>query len=167
MEVSWAIGDSFPYSVTAWFLLGSQPPRPLISKNPGRDASSVYNLLAGRRAEDWLRSIPENLEDRVCKYLLLILLLPSPQRVGPGGSTGYIQINSHDWGVGWGGGGGGVRRMKDSVGWGMQLDNISCQILSLWLGDIIDSGIGLSHQPASLCSLAGRYDKPMQSSVRD
>jgi hypothetical protein len=35
------------------------------------------------------------------------------------------------------------------------------QILSPWLGDILDSGIGLSYRPAtSLCSMEDRYDKP-------
>ncbi len=31
--------------------------------------------------------------------------------------------------------------------------------------DIVDSGIGLSDRPASLCSLAGQYDNPMQEST--
>ncbi len=35
-------------------------------------------------------------------------------------------------------------------------------ILSLWLGDIADTGIGLPYPPASLCRMAGRYDNPMQ-----
>ncbi len=30
-----------------------------------------------------------------------------------------------------------------------------------WMVDIVDSGIGLLYRPASLCSLAGRYDNPM------
>jgi hypothetical protein len=32
-------------------------------------------------------------------------------------------------------------------------------------GDIVDFGIGLSYRPASLCSLAGRYDNPMLEST--
>ncbi len=39
------------------------------------------------------------------------------------------------------------------------------KILSPWLGDIVDSGIGLSCRPASLCSLADRYDNPMPEST--
>jgi hypothetical protein len=39
------------------------------------------------------------------------------------------------------------------------------QILSFLLGDIIDSGIGLSHRPARLHRLAGRYDNPMPESA--
>ncbi len=39
------------------------------------------------------------------------------------------------------------------------------QIHSLWMGHIVDSEIGLSYQPASLCSLAGRYDNPMPKST--
>jgi hypothetical protein len=31
--------------------------------------------------------------------------------------------------------------------------------------DIVDSGIGLSYRPVSLCSLAGRYDNPMPEST--
>ncbi len=39
------------------------------------------------------------------------------------------------------------------------------QILSSWLGDIVDSGIGLSYRPAtSLCSLTDRYDNPIPES---
>ncbi len=35
----------------------------------------------------------------------------------------------------------------------------SCsQIYKPWPGDIVDSGIGLTYRPASLCSLAGWYD---------
>jgi hypothetical protein len=34
-------------------------------------------------------------------------------------------------------------------------------IYCLWLRDIVDSGIGLSYPPASICFLAGRYDNPM------
>jgi hypothetical protein len=43
------------------------------------------------------------------------------------------------------------------------------QILSPWLGKIADSGIRLSNRPASLCSLAGRYDKTshLHTPVRD
>ncbi len=37
----------------------------------------------------------------------------------------------------------------------------SGQILSPWLGDIVDLGIELSYRHASLCSLAGRYDNPV------
>jgi hypothetical protein len=38
----------------------------------------------------------------------------------------------------------------------------SCsKIHSPWLEYIFDSGIGLSYRPASLCSLAGRYDNPV------
>ncbi len=33
------------------------------------------------------------------------------------------------------------------------------------MGDIVDSGIGFSYRPASLCSLAGRYDNPMPEST--
>ncbi len=40
----------------------------------------------------------------------------------------------------------------------------SSQILSPWLEDIIDSGIGL-YRPVDLCSLAGRYDNPMPAST--
>jgi hypothetical protein len=32
-------------------------------------------------------------------------------------------------------------------------------------GNIVDSGIGLSYRPASLCSLAGRYVNPMPEST--
>jgi hypothetical protein len=32
-------------------------------------------------------------------------------------------------------------------------------------GDIVDSGIGLSYRPASLCSLADRLDNPMPEST--
>jgi hypothetical protein len=32
-------------------------------------------------------------------------------------------------------------------------------------GDIVNSGIGLSYQPACLCSLAGRYDNPMSETT--
>jgi hypothetical protein len=39
------------------------------------------------------------------------------------------------------------------------------QILSPWLGDIVDSGIGMLYRPASLCSLAGRYDNPLSEST--
>jgi hypothetical protein len=39
------------------------------------------------------------------------------------------------------------------------------QILSPWLRNIVDSRIGLSCRPASLCSLAGRYDNPMPEST--
>ncbi len=42
---------------------------------------------------------------------------------------------------------------------------ICCQILSPWLGDIVASGIALLYWPASLCSLAGRYDNPMPEST--
>jgi hypothetical protein len=38
-------------------------------------------------------------------------------------------------------------------------------ILSPWLGDIVDSGIGLSCWPANLCSLLGWYDNPMPEST--
>ncbi len=31
--------------------------------------------------------------------------------------------------------------------------------------DIVDSGLGLSYRPASLCSLTGRYDNPMPEST--
>ncbi len=53
-----------------------------------------------------------------------------------------------------------------------QLHNMAetcSQILSPWLGDIADSGIWLSNRPASLCSLAGRYDKTshLHTPVRD
>ncbi len=42
-----------------------------------------------------------------------------------------------------------------------------CQIFSPWLhgGDLVDSGIGFSCRPASLCSLAGRYDNPVPEST--
>ncbi len=40
-------------------------------------------------------------------------------------------------------------------GWTISLSSISL------LGDKVDSGIGLSYRPASLCSLAGRYDNLM------
>ncbi len=44
----------------------------------------------------------------------------------------------------------------------LHLPNNSCQIHSPWMGDKVDSGIGLSYRPAtaSLSSLADRYDKP-------
>ncbi len=35
------------------------------------------------------------------------------------------------------------------------------QVHSPWLEGIVDSGIGLSYRPASLCSLADRYDNPL------
>jgi hypothetical protein len=38
------------------------------------------------------------------------------------------------------------------------------QILSPWLKDIADSGIGMSHQPPRLHRLAGRYDNPLPES---
>ncbi len=41
----------------------------------------------------------------------------------------------------------------------------SSQIHSACLREIVDSCIGLSYQPASLCSLAGRYDNPMPESA--
>ncbi len=42
----------------------------------------------------------------------------------------------------------------------------SCsQIHSPWIGDIADSGIGLSYRPSSLNSLASRYDSPMPEST--
>ncbi len=34
-------------------------------------------------------------------------------------------------------------------------------------GDKVDSGVGLSYLPASLCSLAGRYDNPMPESTEN
>jgi hypothetical protein len=37
--------------------------------------------------------------------------------------------------------------------------------ISFLLGDIIDSGLGLSHRPARLHRLAGRYDNPMTESA--
>ncbi len=39
------------------------------------------------------------------------------------------------------------------------------QIRSPWLGTIVDSGIGSSYRPASLCSLSDRYDNPMPEST--
>jgi hypothetical protein len=39
------------------------------------------------------------------------------------------------------------------------------QILSPWLGEIVTSDIGFTYLPASLCSLAGRYDIPMPEST--
>jgi hypothetical protein len=41
----------------------------------------------------------------------------------------------------------------------------SCKIHIPWMGDIVDSGIGWSYRPASLCSLVGRYDNPMLEST--
>ncbi len=41
----------------------------------------------------------------------------------------------------------------------------SSQILSPWLEDVIDSGIGLSYRTASLCSLAAQYDNPIPQST--
>ncbi len=35
------------------------------------------------------------------------------------------------------------------------------EFIDLWLGDKVNSGIGLSYWPASPCSLAGGYDNPM------
>jgi hypothetical protein len=40
-------------------------------------------------------------------------------------------------------------------------DQIGSQIFSPCPGDIVHSGIGLPYRPASLCSLADRYDNPM------
>ncbi len=44
--------------------------------------------------------------------------------------------------------------------WGPATTCINCRnrILCPWLGDIVDSGIGLSYRPAGLCSLAGGHD---------
>ncbi len=39
------------------------------------------------------------------------------------------------------------------------------RILSPWLGYIVDSGTGLSYQPARLHRLAGRFDSPMPEST--
>jgi hypothetical protein len=39
------------------------------------------------------------------------------------------------------------------------------QIHSPWLGVIVNSGIGLSYLPTSLCIVAGRYDNPMPEST--
>ncbi len=41
----------------------------------------------------------------------------------------------------------------------------SSQILSPWLGDIVDSGIGLSYRPAIVHRLVGRYDNPKPEST--
>ncbi len=41
----------------------------------------------------------------------------------------------------------------------------SSQIHSPWMGDIVDSGIGLSYRPTSLRSLAGRYNNPLPEST--
>ncbi len=41
----------------------------------------------------------------------------------------------------------------------------SSQILSPWLRDVVDCGLGLSYRPASLCSLASRYDNPRPQSA--
>jgi hypothetical protein len=38
-------------------------------------------------------------------------------------------------------------------------------ILSPGLGDIVDSGIGFTYRPASLCNLAGPYNYPMPEST--
>ncbi len=35
------------------------------------------------------------------------------------------------------------------------------ELIGPWLGDKVNSSIGLSYRPASPCSLAGRYDNPM------
>jgi hypothetical protein len=49
-------------------------------------------------------------------------------------------------------------------------DNKNCSetcpefIVPKWV-DKVDSGIGLSYRPASLCSLAGRCDNPMSEST--
>ncbi len=40
-----------------------------------------------------------------------------------------------------------------------------CQIHSPWLGDIYDSGIGLSYRLARLCTLASRYDNLLPEST--
>jgi hypothetical protein len=48
--------------------------------------------------------------------------------------------------------------------WLESLHGFSSQILSPWLGDIVDSGIGLSYRRTglpALCSMAGRYYNPM------
>jgi hypothetical protein len=43
---------------------------------------------------------------------------------------------------------------------------VSCsQIHSPLIGDKVDSGIGLSYRPVSLCSLSGRYDNTMPEST--
>ncbi len=50
----------------------------------------------------------------------------------------------------------------------IRLEGISAfkgQILSTWLGDIVDYGIGLSYRPASLCSLAGRYNDKKENKI--
>ncbi len=50
------------------------------------------------------------------------------------------------------------------LGPGIDRDNCS-QIHSQWLGDTVDSGIGLSYRPAILYWLTGRYDNPMPEST--
>ncbi len=46
--------------------------------------------------------------------------------------------------------------------WIRLLSVVYCTLIhSPWMGDIVDSGIGLSYWSASLCNLAGRYDNPM------
>jgi len=43
-------------------------------------------------------------------------------------------------------------------------DPVAKFLVSDW-GAIVDSVIGLSYRPASLCSLAGRYDNPIYAGV--
>jgi hypothetical protein len=46
----------------------------------------------------------------------------------------------------------------------LQTNAVAKFLVPEW-GDIVDSGIGMSYRPASLCSLAGRYDNRMPDST--
>ncbi len=48
---------------------------------------------------------------------------------------------------------------------GTVVSHTCSQILSPWLGDIVDSGIVLSYQPVRLHRLEGRYSNPMPEST--
>ncbi len=51
--------------------------------------------------------------------------------------------------------------IASKVAWHVQSPHSEAKFIDPWLGDIVDSDIRLSYRPASLCSLAGRYDNPM------
>ncbi len=52
-----------------------------------------------------------------------------------------------------------MRKIKNVIGRGRR------RILSPWPGGVVDSGIRLSYRPASLCSLADRYDNSMPEPI--
>jgi hypothetical protein len=55
-----------------------------------------------------------------------------------------------------------VRRFKIKKISSVDLCPVAIFIVRLWLwGDKVDSGIGLSYRPATLCSLEGRHDNPI------